>query len=463
MIADRIKTLSELLPQLLVFDSLDDRGSEKRGDDDPRIDRRLREELRRLLHRRLIAHTSLSFEEEEPSGSSSSSSEEEEEDSRLFNWDDFRTGRKLGEGNFGVIHELLRKRRRPAPTHPATIAAADPRAHRDDRGYAIKRAHDFPPPDDRNNNNKNAATTFRKRRIRRRQRLQNLLDFESELRILNSVDHPNIIRSYGTLVESHPPPGCGGSGTTTMLVLERLYCTLEERLEELRTVQLRRSYHSRRPFEETDLPIDTKRLQLALDISSALDYLHSERILHRDIKPSNIAFDKNGTAKLFDFGLARGFRASPARGSSPLYRYTASVGSPRYMAPEVANDAPYNELCDVYSFSLLLWELLSLQKPYRELSPSSMRHRVWRPEGRPERPRIHRTTWPMAVQDLLRKGWDPSPKARPSMNTVALVLGHVYSWTTLVRDDEGEEEESKMDLDASSSCRTAISLPPVFV
>ena len=71
----------------------------------------------------------------------------------------------------------------------------------------------------------------------------------------------------------------------------------------------------------------------------------------------------------------------------------------------------------------------------------------------------------MAIQDLLREGWDPSPKARPSMNTATLVLGHVYSWMTVVRDDdEEEEEESKTELDApSSSCRIATLLPPVFI
>lgn len=173
-------------------------------------------------------------------------------------------------------------------------------------------------------------------------------------------------------------------------------------------------------------------------------------------------FLQNGVVKLFDFGLARGFRASPAKGSSPLYHYTALVGSPRFMAPEVANGAPYNELCDVYSFSLLLWELLSLQKPYQHLSSASMRHRVWRPyleeeEVPAERPRIHWSTWPLAIQDLLQKGWSPTQKVRPSMNTVTLVLGHVYSWMTNFCD-----EESKMELDASC-CLTAQLLSPVFM
>jgi len=430
MIANRIQTLSELLLPLLY--SLNDRKSERQGD---RIDQRLQDELHQLLHQRLIVDTSLSFKESESSD-------------LQFNWDDFHTGRKLGEGNFGVIHELLQKQQTSSASsgihqkHPTTTMDRTPNC------YAIKRAHNLTPNPKQN--------TFRKRRIRRRQRLQNLLDFESELRILNSVHHPNIIRSFGTLVQNHPD-----SSSTTMLVLERLYDTLEERMEEWKILQLRQSYHSRRSFEEMDLPVNPKRLQLALDISSALDYLHSQRILHRDVKSSNIAFDKNGTVKLLDFGLARGFHTSPANGSSPLYKYTALVGSPRYIAPEVANGAPYNELCDVYSFSLLLWELLSLQKPYKHLSPASMRHCVWQPyfeeEGVPERPRIHWSTWPMAIQDLLQKGWSPTLKVRPSMNTIVLVLGHVYSWMNSFC-----EEESKLEFDSPSGLPAQL-LPPVLI
>jgi len=201
-------------------------------------------------------------------------------------------------------------------------------------------------------------------------------------------------------------------------------------------------------LEVLDLPVNPKRLQLALDIASALDYLHNQRILHRDIKPSNIGFDRNGIIKLFDFGLSRGFHTFPAKGTSPLYNYTANVGSPRYMAPEVALGKPYNELCDVYSFSLLLWELLALQKPFQHLSPASMRECVWESSSlsfyeAPERPRIHRSTWPIVLQDLLERSWSPCLKERPNMNIISLTLGGIYSWMQHVM-----EEETKMEHDA---------------
>jgi len=125
------------------------------------------------------------------------------------------------------------------------------------------------------------------------------------------------------------------------------------------------------------------------------------------------------------------------------------------MAPEVALGLPYNELCDVYSFSLLLWELLSLQKPYPNLSPASMRESVWH-DASPERPRIHSTTWPMSIQDLLQRGWSPILSKRPPMNTITLLLGNVYSWMQHL---DGEEE-SKLDYYSDHHLHTSPLLTP---
>ena len=177
---------------------------------------------------------------------------------------------------------------------------------------------------------------------------------------------------------------------------------------------------------------------------------------------------QNGNIKLFDFGLARGFHTFPEKGTSPLWNYTAAVGSPRYMAPEVALGQPYNELCDVYSFSLLLWELLALQKPFQHLSPPSMRECVWESAtssssslfygNAPERPRIHWSTWPIVIQDLLERCWSACLKERPNMNTVSLTLGGVYSWMQYLQDDETKTREHNY---ASKSANMPAQLLPL--
>jgi len=394
----------------------DDYNNEADGDDE-----KVQEELERALKERLIPDI-----------------DESDKIMTRLGVEEFHIGKKLGEGRFGIIHELQKKTSSESEKDDGTEQLR--RKHQEFRGvsssshhghmYAVKRAHEMPTITRRMGRNR--------RKSRQRQRLQNLVDFESELRILTHVHHPHILLTHGVL-----------EGPCKMLVMERLYDTLEERLETWRLSRQRQTYFAEMPFDQMDMPIDPKRLQLALDVASALDYLHDQQILHRDVKPSNIAFDRNGVIKLFDFGLSRGLQNATAKvGTSPLYKYTAFIGSPRYMAPEVANGDAYNQLCDVYSFSLLLWELFALQKPFAHLSSASMREMVWSATcSHPVRPRIHSTTWPISIQDLLCTGWSPVVSKRPSMNMMVLTLGNVFSW--MQHDWEDQQEESKLDDDFS--------------
>lgn len=159
--------------------------------------------------------------------------------------------------------------------------------------------------------------------------------------------------------------------------------------------------------------------------------------------------------KLFDLGLAREFTHTHEK-----KHYTAMVGSPRYMAPEVANRQVYNAGCDVYSFSLLLWEILSLQSPFQELSPESMRSVVWNSKttsrmSPPLRPRLHKTTWPMTLQNLMTLGWSGNTCDRPTMNIVSLILGSVYA-TMMHQIDESKDDEDLFSLPNTPSLSFSI-------
>ena len=132
-----------------------------------------------------------------------------------------------------------------------------------------------------------------------------------------------------------------------------------------------------------------RRLQILLELATAISFLHARRVIHRDLKPTNIGFDKEGILKVFDFDVARiipsiststpttthhthnpknnhppnqqqqqqvkmkTMATSSNSSRIPLFRFTRKVGSPRYMSPEVALGEYYNELTDVYALGLL--------------------------------------------------------------------------------------------------------------
>jgi serine/threonine protein kinase len=80
--------------------------------------------------------------------------------------------------------------------------------------------------------------------------------------------------------------------------------------------------------------------------------------------------------QIFDFGLAKELRPHLLN-EDGTYNLTGMTGSLRYMAPEVANSKPYNATCDVYSFAILLWEIVALKTPFEQYTPQSLRERVF--------------------------------------------------------------------------------------
>jgi len=173
---------------------------------------------------------------------------------------------------------------------------------------------------------------------------------QAELEIHSGLVHDNIV-------------GFVGAGTTTkgmrFLVLERLDGgTLAQVLGyDTRIRDRRKRFWKRRQMSYVEVLTHSRCL------ADAMAYLQSRAktgsmILHRDLKPDNIAFTLAGELKLIDFGLAKELPNVKIE-CDDVYAMSGETGSLRYMAPEVADNRPYNHKADVYSFGIILWEMVA--------------------------------------------------------------------------------------------------------
>lgn len=172
--------------------------------------------------------------------------------------------------------------------------------------------------------------------------------------------------------------------------------------------------------------------------------------MYRDIKPDNIGFDIRGDIKLFDFGLVKEFDPSK-RDPQGLFNLTEDTGSPRYMDPQVALGKPYNELCDVYSFSILLWQMLELDTPFEGFTMSMFTKKVVEGGARP----LVNDKWSEELQAVMRKGWGPISK-RPSMIDVCEVLREELSRLTDEDVQENTDVSRKSDMSSRGNMRKSV-------
>lgn len=155
------------------------------------------------------------------------------------------------------------------------------------------------------------------------------------------------------------------------------------------------------------------------DITLGMLYLHNEGIIHRDLKSRNILTNNNWHVKIADFDLSRIKQTT-------LYKNDPSsslIGTPSWMAPELIQGFQYDEKVDVYSFAIVLFELLSGEIPFSSLYGREMNHvrivyDVVKHGARPLLP--DHISDPM--KRLISKCWAQDPKERPDFAAILTVL-----------------------------------------
>ena len=158
--------------------------------------------------------------------------------------------------------------------------------------------------------------------------------------------------------------------------------------------------------EQGSLSVE-RALQIITPVASALSAAHKLGIVHRDIKPENILVSKEGRIKIADFGLARG----ALLGSTMTAESSVILGSVSYLSPEQVQRGISDARSDVYSLGIVLFEVLTGQKPYQGEDPVqiAIRHvndRV--PAPSTINPKINKE-----VDDLVLRATDIDPDKRP--------------------------------------------------
>ncbi|XP_031629382.1 mitogen-activated protein kinase kinase kinase 7 isoform X2 [Contarinia nasturtii] len=211
--------------------------------------------------------------------------------------------------------------------------------------------------------------------------------FRIELRQLSRVSHKNIVALYGACTKE--PHVC--------LVMEyaeggSLYNVLHGRP--------RITYNA------------AHAMSWARQCAEGVAYLHAMRpkpLIHRDLKPPNLLLvDQGRTLKICDFGTVTDLATL----------MTNNRGSAAWMAPEVFEGSTYAEKCDVFSWGIILWEMITREQPYKNIG--SAYGVMWKVHSGIRPPLIEGC--PKPIEELMTSCWDSLPENRPSMDYVVKVM-----------------------------------------
>ena len=219
-------------------------------------------------------------------------------------------------------------------------------------------------------------------------------EFLKELSIMSIVQHPNLVQCYG---------GCSRNKDTMYIVQELMDCNISDVLR-VKPILL-------------DLGI---RLRIAIEVAKGVSFLHNHcNLIHRDLKSLNLlatVSDLSFAVKVCDFGVSRVVDRRKTM--------TGNVGTVSWIAPEVFEQRKYSEKADVYSFGIVLWELLTRRVPFADIHSFSIPVSVIKGD----RPSIPKDC-PSALKKLIRECWQPKASKRPPFSKIVEILQKIVEQT----------------------------------
>ncbi|XP_057958880.1 serine/threonine-protein kinase STY13-like [Malania oleifera] len=209
--------------------------------------------------------------------------------------------------------------------------------------------------------------------------------FQQEVMMLATLKHPNIVRFIGACRKP------------------MVWCIVTEYAKGGSV----RQFLMKRQNRSVPLKLAVKQ---ALDVARGMAYVHGLGFIHRDLKSDNLLISADKSIKIADFGVAR--IEVQTEGMTP------ETGTYRWMAPEMIQHRPYTQKVDVYSFGIVLWELMTGLLPFQNMTAVQAAFAV---VNKGVRPIIPNDCLPV-LTEIMTRCWDANPEVRPPFTEVVRML-----------------------------------------
>lgn len=221
---------------------------------------------------------------------------------------------------------------------------------------------------------------------------------ENEVTIMINTNHPTIVKYYGySLLDFN--------SFTNIVIFSEFESngSLSKIISKAKKSNLPSGYDN------------TSRQIILIGVASGMNYLHKKNIMHRDLNTNNILLDENFYPKITDFGMAKYLN------KRDLFEETPIIGTLPYMAPEMILGHKYSYKIDVYSFGILMFEVLCETDLYPSITSSGedsltheFRKHIAISNNRPEFKKEIKDN----LKNLIQKCWSSNPRERPSFDEI---------------------------------------------